>query len=115
MKRQEGYIMKNKNTGKTINVTVYDLKGTQVFKGETSFDSRGQLLRYVTRRNVPGVAAIMLNNQPVVFDKRVVDNGAVKIDHEYYLDKNLQTFDKKTHAPTIVPVDVIGRLISKEK
>lgn len=103
----------NQKVGKTVNVTFYDINGTSVNTSQTSFDTRGQILKYIAKRNAPSVAAIMLNNQPVVFKKEVVSK--IEIDHEYYLDKNLQTFDKNTHRPTIVPVDVVGRLIGKSK
>ena len=103
---------KNKPQGKQINVTVYDAKGIETFKTTRSFDSRAQLLRYVKQRGVPGVAAITLNNQPVVFDKTVVDCNLIKMDHEYYLNSNLQTINKTTHKPVVVPVDVVARLIS---
>ena len=104
---------KKQNTGKTINVTVYDINGTAIHTGKTSFDTRGQILKFVAQRCGNGVAAIMLNNQPVILNKGVISK--INIEHSYYLDKNLQTFDKTTQQPTVVPVDVIGRLIAREK
>ncbi len=102
----------NQKTGKQVNVTVYDLKGKSVYTGKTSFDTRGQILRFVAQRSVPGVAAIMFNNQPVILDKGVMSK--INIEHSYYLNKNLQTFDKETQQPIVVPVDVIGRLIGRD-
>jgi len=103
----------NQKPGKQINVTVYDVKGTSVYTGKASFQTRGQILRFVAQRSVPGVAAIMFNNQPVILDKGVMSK--IKIEHTYYLDRNLQTFDKETQTPTVVPVDVIDRLIGRVK
>ena len=39
----------------------------------------------------------------------------INIEHSYYLDKNLQTFDKETQTPTVVPVAVIDRLLGHSK
>jgi hypothetical protein len=104
---------KNKKTGKLINVNVYDINGENLFNTQQVFSSRGQLLRYINQRRTKMVAAITFNNQPVIFDKSVVSK--IKIDHEYYLNGDLNTINKTTHQPMIVPVDVIGRLISHEK
>lgn len=104
---------KNKPQEKQVNVTIYDAKGVEAFKGQTSFQTRGQILRYVAKRSVPGVAAIMFNNQPVILDKGVMSK--ITIVHSYYLDKNLQTFDKTTHQPIVVPVAVIDRLLGRVK
>lgn len=105
----------NQPQEKQVNVTVYGEKGAKPFKTTRSFNSRAQLLQYVKQRGVPGVTAIGFNNQVVVFDKKVVDENLIHIEHEYYLNPNLQTIDKQTHKPKIVPVDVIGRLIDRSK
>jgi len=104
---------KNKPQEKQVNVTIYDVQGTETYKGKTSFQTRGQILRYVAKRSVPGVAAIMFNNQPVILDKGVMSK--IKIEHSYYLNGNLQTFDKTTHQPIVVPVAVIDRLLGHNK
>ena len=102
----------NKPQGKQVNITVYDAKGIATFKTTRSFGSRAQLLQFVKQRSVPGVAAITFNNQPVVFDKRVIDGNLITLDHEYYLNPSLQTISKTTHEPVVVPVDVVSRLVA---